>query len=492
MSENRNKKGELLKKRPSAVLSLMPIVVLVAMLTATIKAFGSDSLGGASQITLLTVSALCVLIGMWRLNVPWASFEKAITKNVASVSSALIILLLIGALSGAWMVSGVVPTLVYYGVQAIHPDIFLASSCLICALVSVMTGSSWTTIATIGIALMGIGRAQGFGEGWVAGAIISGAYFGDKISPLSETTTLASASLGVPLFKHIRYMLITTVPSMLLALVLFVVGGLLFGNSGNQDIESFTRAIDARFNITPWLLAVPVLTGVLIARRTPPVITLFLSSLMAVIAGVAFQGDVLREIDPSTFKASMISLYGSTSLTTDNPMLTSLVATRGMGGMMDTIWLIICAMCFGGAMSAAGMVGGITRLFIHLVKGRTSLVGSTAATGLMLNLAIADQYLCILLSGNMFRDVYDREGYERRLLSRTTEDAVTVTSVLVPWNTCGMTQSTVLGVATFTYLPFCFFNIISPLMSVIVAMTGYKIYRKDSVPEELAADEQQA
>ena len=492
MSENRNKKGELLKKRPSAVLSLMPIVVLVAMLTATIKAFGSDSLGGASQITLLTVSALCVLIGMWRLNVPWASFEKAITKNVASVSSALIILLLIGALSGAWMVSGVVPTLVYYGVQAIHPDIFLASSCLICALVSVMTGSSWTTIATIGIALMGIGRAQGFGEGWVAGAIISGAYFGDKISPLSETTTLASASLGVPLFKHIRYMLITTVPSMLLALVLFAVGGLLFGNSGNQDIESFTRAIDARFNITPWLLAVPVLTGVLIARRTPPVITLFLSSLMAVIAGVAFQGDVLREIDPSTFKASMISLYGSTSLTTDNPMLTSLVATRGMGGMMDTIWLIICAMCFGGAMSAAGMVGGITRLFIHLVKGRTSLVGSTAATGLMLNLAIADQYLCILLSGNMFRDVYDREGYERRLLSRTTEDAVTVTSVLVPWNTCGMTQSTVLGVATLTYLPFCFFNIISPLMSVIVAMTGYKIYRKDSVPEELAADEQQA
>ena len=492
MSENRNKKGELLKKRPSAVLSLMPIVVLVAMLTATIKAFGSDSLGGASQITLLTVSALCVLIGMWRLNVPWASFEKAITKNVASVSSALIILLLIGALSGAWMVSWVVPSLVYYGVQAIHPDFFLASSCLICALVSVMTGSSWTTIATIGIALMGIGRAQGFGEGWVAGAIISGAYFGDKISPLSETTTLASASLGVPLFKHIRYMLITTVPSMLLALVLFAEGGLLFGNSGNQDIESFTRAIDARFNITPWLLAVPVLTGVLIARRTPPVITLFLSSLMAVIAGVAFQGDVLREIDPSTFKASMISLYGSTSLTTDNPMLTSLVATRGMGGMMDTIWLIICAMCFGGAMSAAGMVGGITRLFIHLVKGRTSLVGSTAATGLMLNLAIADQYLCILLSGNMFRDVYDREGYERRLLSRTTEDAVTVTSVLVPWNTCGMTQSTVLGVATFTYLPFCFFNIISPLMSVIVAMTGYKIYRKDSVPEELAADEQQA
>ena len=360
MSENRNKKGELLKKRPSAVLSLMPIAVLVIMLIATIKAFGSDALSGASQITLLTVSALCVLIGMGYLNVPWASFEKAITKNVASVSSALVILLLIGALGGTWMVSGVVPTLIYYGVQTIHPDIFLASTCAICALVSVMTGSSWTTIATIGIALMGIGRAQGFGDGWVAGAIISGAYFGDKISPLSETTTLASGSLGVPLFKHIRYMLVTTVPSMVITLILFTVAGLLYDTSGSQDIETFTRALDGRFNITPWLLLVPVLTGVLIARRTPPVITLFLSALMSVVAGLVFQEGVLSDIDPSLFKASMISLYGSTSVHTDSAMLTDLVATRGMGGMMSTIWLIVCAMCFGGTMAAAGMVGGIT------------------------------------------------------------------------------------------------------------------------------------
>ena len=484
MSENRNKKGELLKKRPSAVLSLMPIAVLVIMLIATIKAFGSDALSGASQITLLTVSALCVLIGMGYLNVPWASFEKAITKNVASVSSALVILLLIGALGGTWMVSGVVPTLIYYGVQTIHPDIFLASTCAICALVSVMTGSSWTTIATIGIALMGIGRAQGFGDGWVAGAIISGAYFGDKISPLSETTTLASGSLGVPLFKHIRYMLVTTVPSMVITLILFSVAGLLYDTSGSQDIETFTRALDGRFSITPWLLLVPVLTGVLIARRTPPVITLFLSALMSVVAGLVFQEGVLSDIDPSLFKASMISLYGSTSVHTDSAMLTDLVATRGMGGMMSTIWLIVCAMCFGGTMAAAGMVGGITRLFIHLIKGRTSLVGCTAATGLMLNVAIADQYLCILLTGNMFKDVFDREGYERRLLSRTTEDSVTVTSVLVPWNTCGMTQSTVLGVPTFTYLPFCFFNIISPIMSVVVAALGYKIFKCEKAEVE--------
>lgn len=476
--EKSSKQEQHLKKRPSAILSLMPIVMLVAMLTCTIRSFGSNALDGASQITLLAVSALCVLIGMGWLNVPWASFEKAIVKNVSSVASALVILLLIGALGGAWMVSGVVPSLIYYGLHIIHPSVFLASSCLICALVSVMTGSSWTTIATIGIALMGIGRAQGFDDGWIAGAIISGAYFGDKISPLSETTTLASGSLGVPLFSHIRYMLITTVPSITIALIIFAVAGFFCSTSSSQDIATFASLLGTRFNITPWLLLVPVLTGLMIARKIPPVITLFLSILLAVVFGLVFQTDAMREIDPSLFKAAMKSVYGSTALHSDNPMLADLVSTRGMAGMMPTIWLIICAMCFGGCMAAGGMVGGITRLFIHMVKGRTSLVGSTAATGVMLNVAIADQYLCILLTGNMFRDIYDREGYERRLLSRTTEDAVTVTSVLVPWNTCGMTQSTVLGVATFTYLPYCFFNIISPVMSVVVAALGYKIWRK--------------
>lgn len=476
--EKNTKHDMQLKKRPSARLSILPIIVLVVMLTLTIRNFGSDSLGGASQVTLLTVSAFCVLIGMVYLHVPWSSFENAITKNVASVSSALIILLLIGALGGAWMVSGVVPTLIYYGMKIIHPDVFLASTCVICAFVSVMTGSSWTTIATIGIALMGIGRAQGFSEGWIAGAIISGAYFGDKISPLSETTTLASSGVGVPLFTHIKYMLITTVPSITIAVLVFLVAGFICDSGNADDVQRFTSALEGRFNLTPWLLSVPVLTGVLIARRVPPVITLFLSSLMAVIAGCIFQRGVYSEIDPSLFNAAMKSLYGSTSVHTDSAILSELVSTRGMAGMMDTIWLIICAMCFGGTMAAAGFVGGITRLFIHLVKGRTSLVGSAAATGVMLNIAIADQYLCILLSGNMFKDVFDRQGYERRLLSRTTEDSVTVTSVLVPWNTCGMTQSTVLGVSTFTYLPYCVFNILSPIMSVIVAALNYKIFRK--------------
>lgn len=469
-----NKKRHL----PSPLISLLPLVVLVLMLVATIRAYGSDSLLGASQVTLLVVSAFCVLLGTTVLGVPWADFERMITKNVASVTSAIIILLLIGSLSGTWMVSGVVPSLIYYGVKIIHPDVFLASTCIISALVSVMTGSSWTTIATIGIALMGIGRAQGFDDGWIAGAIISGAYFGDKISPLSDTTVLASGAVGVPIFKHIRYMLITTIPSLVIALIIFTFAGFMQQSNSSAEIEQFTSALAGRFHISAWLLVVPVLTGVMIARKVPPIATLFLSTLLAVVFSLIFQSDALREIaGGDLFKGAMQSVYGQTSLSTSNPMLTSLVATRGMAGMMGTIWLIICAMCFGGAMEAGGMVRGITQMFVRMIRGRVSLVASTVCSGLMLNLAVADQYICVLLTGNMFKKIYDRQQYERRLLSRTTEDSVTVTSVLVPWNTCGMTQSTVLGVPTLTYLPYCFFNLISPLMSICVAALGYKIWR---------------
>lgn len=416
---------------------------------------------------------------------PWKKFEEAIVFNITNVATAVIILLLIGALSGAWMVSGVVPSLIYYGVQIIHPDVFLVSSCIISAMVSVMTGSSWTTIATIGIALMGIGRAQGFDDGWIAGAIISGAYFGDKISPLSDTTVLASGSVNVPLFQHIRYMVITTLPSIVIASVVFFVVGLMFEGSDTGEIAAFSQALSGRFNITPWLLAVPVLTGIMIAKRWPPIITLFLSALLAVVFALVFQSDVLGEIaDGDLFKGAMQSVYGSTSIPTDSQLLTDLVATRGMAGMMGTIWLILCAMCFGGTMEAGGMVRGITQLFVRMIRGRTSLVSATACSGLMLNLAVADQYICVLLTGNMFKRIYDRQGYERRLLSRTTEDSVTVTSVLVPWNTCGMTQSTVLGVPTLTYLPYCIFNLVSPLVSICVAALGYKIFRVGEKKEQ--------
>ena len=447
---------------------------------ATIRTFGSDALSGGSQISLLTTTAVCVFIGVAFYRIPWRDYEIAITNNVAGVTSAIIILLIIGALSGAWMISGVVPTLIYYGMQIIHPDFFLTSTCVICALVSIMTGSSWTTIATIGIALLGIGKAQGFEEGWIAGAIISGAYFGDKVSPLSDTTVLAASVTDTPLFRHIRYMMITTIPSLVITLVIFTVMGFACETSGTEQIAEFTASLNARFHITPWLLIVPVVTGILIARKVPSIITLFLSTLLAATFAIIFQPELLHEISGNNdlFEGTMMSLYGSTNLQSDSAMLTELIATRGMAGMMNTIWLIICAMCFGGAMTASGMLGSITSVFVRFMKNTVSVVASTVGSGIFLNLATADQYISIILTGNMFSNIYEKKGYESRLLSRTTEDAVTVTSALIPWNTCGMTQATILSVPTLTYLPYCFFNLISPLMSILVAAIGYKIVRR--------------
>lgn len=469
-----------MKKIPSPLVSLFPIAFLVGMLFATIRTFGSDALSGGSQVSLLTTTAICIFIGMAFYRIPWKDYEIAITNNVAGVTTAIIILLIIGALSGMWMISGVVPTLIYYGIQIIHPDFFLTSTCIICALVSVMTGSSWTTIATIGIALLGIGKAQGFDEGWIAGAIISGAYFGDKISPLSDTTILASSVTDTPLFSHIRYMMVTTIPSLIITIIIFTVMGLTYETNNTQQITEFAAALSTKFTITPWLLIVPVVTGILIARKVPSIITLFLSTMLAGLFAFIFQPDLLREVAGSEniFKGFMMTFYGSTSLQTDSSMLTELVATRGMAGMMNTIWLILCAMCFGGAMTASGMLGSITSVFVRFMKNTVSMVASTVCSGLFLNLATADQYISIILTGNMFSNIYEKKGYESRLLSRTTEDSVTVTSVLIPWNTCGMTQATILSVPTLTYLPYCFFNLISPLMSIFVAAIGYKIFRK--------------
>lgn len=468
---------------PSPLLSLVPILILVAMLAVTIHLFGSDALAGGSQVCLLTASAICVLIGMGGYKRTWKEFEDAITKNIAGIGTALLILLLIGALSGAWMVCGVVPTLIYYGIQIIDPNFFLVSTCVICAIVSVMTGSSWTTIATIGIALLGIGKALGFEEGWIAGAIVSGAYFGDKVSPLSDTTVLASSTVGTPLFTHIKYLLLTTVPSMLITLIIFTVAGLSFESPSSIQIAEFTQALGDKFHISIWLMIVPIVTGVMIAKRVPSIITLFLSAMLAIVFAFIFQPELLLEISGtgegvmSLVKGGMNTLFGSTSLDAGNAEINDLISTRGMSGMMDTIWLIICAMCFGGAMTAGGMLASITSVFVRFTKKCVSLVSSTVATGLFMNLTTADQYISIILTGNMFKDIYKKNGYDSRLLGRTVEDSVTVTSPLIPWNSCGMTQSTVLGVSTFVYFPYCFFNYISPLMSVFMAAIGYKIYR---------------
>lgn len=473
-----------MKKFPPPIVSFIPVLVLVILLFATIRTFGSDALGGGSQVSLLTATAVCIFIGMIWYKIPWRDYELAITNNLSGTTGAIIILLIIGALSGSWMISGVVPTLIYYGVQIIHPNFFLITTCVICALVSVMTGSSWTTIATIGIALLGIGKAQGFETGWIAGAIISGAYFGDKISPLSDTTVLASSVTGTPLFTHIRYLMITTIPSFVIALIIFAVAGFSNEATPTQHMAEFTTALQDRFNITPWLLLVPIATGILIAKRVPPAITLFLSAALAGIFAVIFQPGLLLEIAGSgvdtvtgIFKGLMMTYYGATELATDNVLLGDLISTRGMTGMMDTVWLIICAMCFGGAMTAAGMIGSLTSIFVKFMKKTVSVVSSTVGSGILLNLITGDQYISIILTGEMFREVYKEKGYESRLLSRTTEDSVTVTSVLVPWNSCGMTQATVLGVPTLVYLPYCFFNLISPLMSIIIATIGYKIVK---------------
>ena len=482
-------------KIPSPLLSLVPILVLVALLFVTIRIFGSDALSGGSQVVLLTATAVCCLIAMGYSKVRWKAIELAMINNISGVATALIILLIIGALSGSWMISGVVPTLIYYGMQIIHPSFFLTSTCVICAIVSVMTGSSWTTIATIGIALLGIGQAQGFDDGWIAGAIVSGAYFGDKISPLSDTTILASSVTDTPLFKHIKYMIITTVPSIVITLVIFTVAGLTHEATASDQIAMYSASLKETFDISLWLLIVPIITGILIAKRIPSIITLFISTALAGIFALIFQPHLLQEISglpieniQSQFKGLIMTFYGSTQIQTGNPDLNELVSTRGMSGMMNTIWLIICAMSFGGAMTASGMLGSITSVFIRFMKRTVGLVASTVASGLFLNICTADQYISIILTGNMFKDIYQKKGYESRLLSRTTEDAVTVTSPLIPWNTCGMTQATILGVATLTYLPYCFFNLISPLMSITVAAIGYKIKRINEKAENIATD----
>ena len=466
-------------------MALIPLAVLILLLALTIHLFGGDAIAGGSQLSLLTASAVCTMLAMGIYRTKWQTLEDAIIGNMRSATPAIIILLLIGAIAGTWMASGIIPTLIYYGLKILHPSIFLPASCIICAVISLLTGSSWTTIATIGVALMGVGRALGFEDGWIAGAIISGAYFGDKISLMSDTTVLASSTVEVPLFTHIKYMLITTTPSLLIALVVFAVVGFSGATATVADTLTIEASLQQTFNISPWLMIVPLVTGLLIAKKLPAIVTLFASALMAAVAMIIAQPDIVAQIAQTdvasalnSFKAVVQVVTTSSSVETHNELLNNLVATRGMSGMMDTIWLIICAMCFGGVMYGSGMLSALSQIFLRLARRTVSVVGSTVCSGLFFNLATGDQYISIILTGRLFHQLYDERKLESRLLSRSVEDSATVTSVLIPWNSCGMTQSTVLGVATLTYMPYCIFNIVSPLMSIIVAAIGYKIYKK--------------
>ena len=469
------------------LVSFIPLVVLVALLALDISIFGSDSILGASQVSLLVAAGVAVWLGMWLYRIPWKEFEREICANIGNVGSAILILLLIGAISGTWTMSGVVPSFIYYGIQIISPKLFLLTACVLCALVSVMTGSSWTTIATVGVALLGIGRAEGFSDAMTAGAIISGAYFGDKISPLSDTTVLASSVNRVGLFEHIQYMYYTTVPSFLITLALFTVLGFVGGGSPDMPAEVYSGTLAAKFHITPWLMIVPAITGFLIWKRMPAILVLSLSVLTASVAALVFQPEIVRSVGEAVTEGSSArifftgiveSIYNSVTLDTGVAEVNQLVATRGMLGMLNTIYLILCAMCFGAAMQASGMIADMSSVLQPLTRTRGGLVGSTVLTGTALNGIVSDQYLSVILTSNIYRNAFEKGGYENRLLSRGVEDSATVTSPLFPWSSCGMTQATILSVPTLVYAPFCFFCLLSPLMSFLVAVIGWKIRRK--------------
>lgn len=484
-------------ERPSWWVSLIPFIVLVAVLVVVIKVFGDGALDGASQVALLLATGVTVAISMIFYRIPWKEFEEGILDNIRAVGTSILILLLIGAVSGSWMVSGVVPTMIYYGTKLIIPEVFLFAACGICALISVMTGSSWTTIATVGVALVGIGTAQGYHPGWTAGAIISGAYFGDKISPLSDTTVLASSSAGTPLFTHIRFMMVTTIPSFVIAMIVFLVVSLIHTPAGEMETVEFANDLKSTFTITPWLMLVPVVTGLLIVKKVPAMLTLFVAAVLAGVVAVFVQPHLIQQIanvDSTVyhvpaqsftelsffdgFKGTFMTYYGPTAIDTGNAELNDLVSTRGMTGMMNTIFLIIAAVAFGGALVGSGMLQSLTEKLTHFIRRRTSMVAATVGTGVFSNMITGDQYLSIILTSSLYKKLYHDKGYEPKLLSRSVEDSATVVSVLIPWNSCGMTQATVLGVSTITYLPYCLFNLISPLMSITIAAIGYKIVRK--------------
>lgn len=464
-------------KLPHPLVATLPVVVLIGLLAVVIFLFESDSLSGGSQVALLMGTAVCVFVSMVFYRTSWRTFEHQFMQTIGGASVTLLILLTVGMIAGSWMISGVVPTLIYYGVQILSPKFFLFCTCIICSFVSLLSGSSWTTIATIGVALMGIGQALGVSEAWTAGAIISGAYFGDKMSPLSDTTILASSSTGTDLFTHIKYMIRTTIPTYTVTLLIFFVAGFLLSGSADVEVIAYTKGLSETFNISLWTLVVPLLTGVLIARKVPSLITLFISALMAGVTALVLQPHILQQIagdDTLSLPKALthglaVTYYGSTAIDTGNASLNEFISTSGMSGMLDTIWLILCAMCFGAAMMASRMIESITNVIVRFAHTRLRLVSSTVGTGLFLNVATGDQFISIILTANAYRQAYSKQNFKSELLSRTTEDAVTVTSVLIPWNTCGMTQATVLGVPTLVYLPYCFFNYLSPLTTILMA-----------------------
>ena len=469
-------------QKPSLFQAFIPIIFLVAVLGVNVAIFGDSSLDGSNQIILILSAGVAALVAL-KLGMKWEAIQNGIVKSISSAMASIIILLLIGSLAGTWLLSGIVPDMIYYGLQILNPTFFLVAACIVCSIVSVATGSSWTTAATVGIALIGIGKALGLHEGMVAGAVLSGAYFGDKMSPLSDTTNLAPAMAGTDLFTHIRYMTYTTVPSIIIALILFLILG--FTHGGNGDIgetEAILSAISSQFNINGWLFLVPLVVVILIVKKMPAIPAILIGALLGAVFALVFQPEMVKTVSgwegssvEMSFVGIMKSLYGEIAIVTGNATVDDLLKSGGMAGMLKTVWLILSAMIFGGVMEASGLLKRIAEAVISKVESTGSLVASTAVTTIFFNGTASDQYLAIVVPGRMYADIYRKKGLAPENLSRTLEDSGTVTSVLIPWNTCGAYHSKVLGVATGAYLWFAFFNIISPIMTIIYAYFNIKI-----------------
>ena len=471
-------------RTPTLLQALIPLVILIALLAVNVIVFGDAGLDGPNQLALLFAAAAALVIGIFNRHT-FSDLLKHIVRSISTALGAILILLLIGALAGTWLISGIVPAMISHGLDLLSPKIFLFAACIVCAVVSLATGSSWSTAATVGIALMGIGKALDLHPGMVAGAIISGAYFGDKLSPLSDTTNLAPAIAGTDLFTHIRYLLNTTIPSFAIALIVFLLIGIFHeGQTAVAGIDEFQAAIRSKFNISWWLYAVPLAVIVMIWRKVPALPALFIGVLLGAAFAIIFQPGIVAGIAEGemgsierSYKAVMIAMGSGISIVTGNEVIDELLSSGGMKGMLNTIWLILCAMTFGGAMEGAGLLQRITASVMTWVRGDASLVATTSASCVFTNITASDQYLSIVLPGRMFAPVYKERGLHPKLLSRTLEDSGTVTSPLVPWNTCGAYMSSVLGVATFVYLPFAFFNLISPFMAIFQAAIGWRIAR---------------
>mgnify|MGYP001263917333 FL=1 len=461
--------------------SLIPLIVLIVLLAYNVTLYGDSAMGGSNQFILLIGASVATIVGV-KNGVLFKSMLESISSNIKSITGAILILLFVGALSGTWLISGIIPSMIFYGLKILHPSIFLPSCVIICAIISISTGSSWTTSATVGIALIGIGKAIGIPVGMVAGAVISGAYFGDKLSPLSDTTNLAPAVSGTDLFTHIKYLTITTVPTIIITLIVLSILNLFIVSTGPTENEQMLKTISKTFNITPLLFIVPIIVLIMIFKKIPPLIALFIGTVLGGIFTVIFQSSIINSISQtsdltyqSAYRVIIDAITVETSIDSGDENLNELFQSGGMKGMLDTIWLVICAMVFGGVMEAIGALKQISISLLNLGKSTFSIFASTVGSCLAINLTASDQYLSIVIPGKMFSKAFKDRDLAPENLSRTLEDSGTVTSVLIPWNTCGAFQSSILGVGVFDYFIYAIFNWLSPFTTLLVAALNIKI-----------------